>query len=277
MRTHTHHLTAALVAALIDWSGPAPLPATEYEVSDYLPLAVGNSWTFGHEWYLNEGDGVEELDDRFIRGDWPAYEATWGGRFTITVERTEVIDGKTYYVLSGMPSGGWPPAPPHFLAGKKLRWEGTSLVEHDGTGEQTFFRFDGSGGRGTGYTIPTTEDDNRVTSVWNPWGVVSEYYFDFHGHDGYRHDDYGNFLPAWRIVGFVAGYGIAYVRETLNHEHSPIPSFENALDPIQATLTPQQSGGAGGQSGSRVVMYEDARYGTSAPSSSWGQVKGEER
>ena len=163
MRTHRHHLTAAL-AALIAWSGPVPLPATDYEVSDYLPLAVGNSWTFGHEWYLNEGDGLEDLDDRFIESNWPAYEATWGGRFTITVERTEVIGGKTYYVLSGMPSGGWPPAPPHFLAGKKLRWEGTSLVEHDGTGEQTFFRFDGSGGRGTGYTIPTTEDDDRVTS-----------------------------------------------------------------------------------------------------------------
>ena len=43
MRTHMHHLTAALVAALIAWSGPAPLPATEYEASDYLPLAVGNS------------------------------------------------------------------------------------------------------------------------------------------------------------------------------------------------------------------------------------------
>ena len=39
MRTHIHHLTAAAVAALIALATPAA--ATEYEASDYLPLAVG--------------------------------------------------------------------------------------------------------------------------------------------------------------------------------------------------------------------------------------------
>ena len=272
MRTHMHHLTAATVAALIGWSSPTPLPATEYEASDYLPLAVGNSWTFGHEWYVNEYSRLGELDDRFIPGNWPAYEAQFPNtpQLTITVERTEVIDNKTYYVLSDMPSGGWPPPPPHFIAGKKLRWEGTSLVEHDGTGEQTFFRFDGSGGRGTGYTIPTAEDDNRVTSRWSPWGVTARYVFFFFGYDGY-----GDWPTARRSVGFVAGYGLAGADEGINAEDYPV--FTNALYPIQATLTSGGAGGAGGQSGSRVVMYEDARHGTPAPSSSWGQVKGEER
>ena len=57
------------------------------------------------------------------------------------VLHTEVIDGKTYYVLSDMPAN-WPPAPPHFIAGKKLRWEGTRLMERTDEGEQAIFRFD---------------------------------------------------------------------------------------------------------------------------------------
>ena len=63
-------------------------------------------------------------------------------QFTITVLNTEVIDGKTYYVLSDMPAN-WPPAPQHFIAGKKLRWEGTHLMERTADGEQAIFRFDG--------------------------------------------------------------------------------------------------------------------------------------
>ena len=58
---------------------------------------------------------------------------------TITVERTEVIDDKTYYVITGMPAN-WPPAPPHFIAGKKLRWEGTHLMERTSDGEHAIFR-----------------------------------------------------------------------------------------------------------------------------------------
>ena len=64
-------------------------------------------------------------------------------QFTIEVLRTEELDGQTYYVISEMPSN-WPPAPPHFIAGKKLRWEGTQLMEHSGSGEQAIFRFDGA-------------------------------------------------------------------------------------------------------------------------------------
>ena len=123
MRTHMHHLTVALVAALIAWSGPAHLPATEYEARDLLPLAVGNSWIVGHSVldfrYLDEGG---------VNPEWLAWEDSLGV-FTLRVERTEEIDGRTYYVLSDMPSQGWPPAPPDFIAGRKLRWIGAQLME----------------------------------------------------------------------------------------------------------------------------------------------------
>ena len=104
MRTHMHHLTAATVAALIAWSEPAlAQPPSEYEATDFMPLAVGNSWTFKHDW--------DDSYQRFgPRSQWPAYSAArreaggWAPSVTIAVERTEEIEGETYYVLSGMPA-----------------------------------------------------------------------------------------------------------------------------------------------------------------------------
>ena len=65
MHTRIYRLT---LAALIAWSGPAPLPATEYEATDYMPLAVGNSWTFQHQW--------DDYFDRFgSLSQWSAYLA----------------------------------------------------------------------------------------------------------------------------------------------------------------------------------------------------------
>ena len=43
MHTRIYRLT---LAALVGLAVPAAAP--EYEASDYLPLAVGNSWTFQH-------------------------------------------------------------------------------------------------------------------------------------------------------------------------------------------------------------------------------------
>ena len=35
-----------ILAALLSLSGVLPAAATDYQASDYLPLAVGNSWTY---------------------------------------------------------------------------------------------------------------------------------------------------------------------------------------------------------------------------------------
>ena len=117
-----------------------------YETYEFLPLAVGNSWVYknsSHDEYgllgLNDGDGSPR-------------------EITISIERTEVIDGLTYYVFSSMP--GPTPNPPHCITGKKVRWNGDHLMEHTGTGEISLYRFDTPGG-GT-YTIPETEGDTQV-------------------------------------------------------------------------------------------------------------------
>ena len=119
---------------------------------------MGNSWTYSHDFYDPKGpEGERRYGDR---NQWSAYLAQEFPQFTIEVLRTEELDGQTYYVISEMPSN-WPPPPPHFIAGKKLRWEGTQLMEHGGSGEQAIFRLDGA--NRAGYDIPTVEGDNRVT------------------------------------------------------------------------------------------------------------------
>ncbi len=193
------------LAALLVASWALPAAATDYAASNYLPLAVGNSWTYGHSVV-----GLTPYDED--KSHWPTYTAQFPKRpqFTITVERTEVIDSKTYFVISDMPDH-WPPAPPHFIAGKKLRWEGTRLMERTPDGEYAIFRFDGTAseygastdprfkGMGnvyeTEYAIPTVEGDNQV-KVWAGWEPVPWYSFTFWGND-----------EGGRGCGFVWGYG----------------------------------------------------------------------
>ena len=251
-----------LLAALLSLSGVLPAVATDYQASDYLPLAVGNSWTYEH--YHSHSDYNQYMSQ------WSAYVAQFPEmpQVTITVERTEVIDGKTYYVISDMPAN-WPPAPPHFIAGKKLRWEGTHLMERTADGEQAIFRFDGTtedyirtddrwaGDLGfhnisdvyyqTGYTIPTTEGDNRV-EVEAGLKPVPWYLFRFYGSD-----------EGVRMCGFLAGYGYNMCEWSIFGDDTSV--FVNDLIPLRAVI------------GGTSVEFADALIPTSTSSSSWGQVK----
>ena len=103
----------ALLAVLLILRPDTRIDAQEttYRMSDYLPMVVGNSWTYYHRFFdfrLRE-DGSGPLNP----WNYPDHEAARGA-FTITILRTEVIDGNTYHVFSDMPSGGWPPATPYF-------------------------------------------------------------------------------------------------------------------------------------------------------------------
>ena len=228
LRTKTIQLT---LAALLGLSAALPAAATEYQASDYLPLAVGNSWTYHHYYRDVVGEREEGYDDQ-----WPAYFAQEFSAFTIEVLRTEELDGQTYYVISEMPSN-WPPAPPHFIAGKKLRWEGTQLMEHSSSGEQAIFRFDGA--NRAGYDIPTVEGDNRVTVELSA-EPVPMYTFYFHGNG-----------EGGRGIGFLAGYGLDIGGWKISAEDYPL--FINQVAPLHAVI------------GGTRVEYEDALIPTSTP------------
>ena len=177
---------------------------------------------------------------------WPAYINQESSEFTIEVVRTEELDGQTYYVISDMPSF-WPPTP-HFIAGKTLRWAGTQLMEHRGSGEQALYRFDGTDE--TGYTVSTDEGDSRVTvKVYAE--PVPRYSFSFHA-AAYGDGSQGS--------GFRAGYGCEKGRRNVHGEDHPL--FINSITALRAVL------------GGTTVEYEDALIPTStSSSSSWGAVK----
>ena len=234
-----------LLVALLSLSGVRPAAATDYEASDYLPLAVGNSWTYTHRYRdVSTRDHDIELYPAYYQWSARDESTNYLPKFTITVRGTEVIDGKTYYVLSDMPAN-WPPAPPYFIAGKKLRWEGTHLMERTADGEQAIYRFDGA--NEAGYPISTDKGTNRVTVESRP-GPVPEYVFYFHG----------NFRGR-RAFTFLAGYGLAGGGWGVFGEDYPL--FDNVVRPLHAVL------------GGTRVEPEDAQVPTNTSSSSWGQVK----
>ena len=239
-----------LLAALLSLSGVLPAVATDYQASDYLPLAVGNSWTYVHEYYAfdtNNG-GFKQYSEYVNRFPVPAPGEPYGfPEFTISVLNTEVIDDKTYYVLSDMPAN-WPPAPPHFIAGKKLRWEGTHLMERTADGERSVFRFDGA--NDAGYAVETDEGDNLIkTQVHShPNGYWKGYWFSFYGSE-----------LGLRSCTFIGNYGCLTCNWGVAGTDHPL--FTNDVFLHRAIL------------GGRTVELEDLLTPTSTSSSSWGQVK----
>ncbi len=268
MRTRTRHTHPwTLAAVLVALNGPAA--AADDEPADFLPLAVGNSWTFVHEVYDYYG------------GVFPNNNPGDRGEVTITVERTEVFGDTTYYVLSDLPPG-WAPAPPHCPLGKKLRWKGGELMERTDTGERSFFRFEGP----NAYTIPWTHGDDEVRRqgvgghASQPVPVI---HFLFEGHDAF--DWVTEFEPELegipeRTVSFLAGYGFSGCIEGLMGPDYEV--YTNGLGCIRATLVETSGGGDGQRSPTtttRTISYWDAVDGppsATAPST-WGQVKGTSR
>ena len=287
MRTNQFRL---LWVALLSLSEVLPAAATDYEAADYLPLAVGNSWTYEHEYYDGNDVSIDYYSYSEYWDQWPAIdEPLRFPEFTITVLNTEVIDGKTYYVISNMPAG-WPPAPPHFIAGKNLRWDGTHLMERTADGEQATFRFDATSAdytwpptdlspfvfSSTGitaylyraypfefsnlfritYLVSTTEGSDQV-SVEAGLKPVPWYYFKLDSYAAGKlvsHDPDLDFV-LYRSCKFLAGYGV------LACEAGQFSAFQNYLVPLRAVI------------GGTPVEFADALIPTGISSSSWGQIK----
>lgn len=87
-----------------------------FDPQGFLPLAVGNSWTYTHR-YLNLVPDVFPVPADSLR-----YVDGLRDDATIAITHTEEIEGHTYYVFSDV-GYEWPPVPFFFLAGKKVRWD----------------------------------------------------------------------------------------------------------------------------------------------------------
>ena len=107
----------------------------ELNPSDYVPLAVGNRWTYEHFYWNNSyphggwsGWNLEDLKPLEI----PSYPHGWDNPMppdslttvkrilTIEITHTEMIDGLEYFVFSS-DDYAWPPLPEFFWGGKKVR------------------------------------------------------------------------------------------------------------------------------------------------------------
>ena len=253
------------------------------DLSNYLPLNVGNAWYYSHHHFDIVGH-TGSLADVQVKSD----------DVTFSILRTEVIDGKTYHVFSDAP-GTIPPA--HSLFGKRVRWEGDSLMVYDGTSsEYPLFRFYG-GSQDEGEIVEDTysldsskaDDDTeaRRLSFLGPAGVQrAAFWFYGSSHKGIGHPEYV------RYVTFLRGFGMTLCTNFVEHTGADYSSYENQLGVERARLLVQPSGAGEGTASTgssasadqyREVSYYDAARGigllppqeTSIPLSSWGKIKGE--
>ena len=272
-----------LLAALLGLSGVLPAAA---DTSDWLPLAVGNSWTYSHDYY--------DAENRQAKSQWTNFMDLRGRgtpRFTLSVLRAEVIDGHTYFVISDMPEY-WPPVPAQFIAGKKLRWAGDYLMERTADGEQALFRFDGASQASgeSSYDVATPEGTIQVTSREIRANSTHDYAFIFSGgagparvYDPYDDIDYGDLDATGELerprpeleahVFFLKGFGVRSCGVEVNDYDVSI--FINLQKAKHAeingrTMTVREAR-------EEAVAQLKSSDATSVEGDSWGEIKQEGR
>lgn len=274
----TRYVMMALLLALLKTPAVAQdgyQVKSSYEFSDHLPLAVGNSWTYYHSFY-GDFDLVPGIETNH-----PTWEASSDNQFTISVLRTEIIDGNTYYVLSEGPSEGWPPMPTHFIGGKKLRWNGNQLIEHDGTSEVALYRFKlGTQGQATGhdfsYTVSLGGGSEWIvgaSSIASRVNAITQTHLTFIQEDSPDIDD----------MTFLTGYGMD--RCSVFRSDEDYTYFANEVVAVEALI---QDSDTEARSDSEQPTFHripfldfwdlwsdgaDDGSTTSASSSSWGSIK----
>ena len=115
--------------------------AIEINPLDFVPLEVGNRWTYEHL-YINyeHWRGEPFAIPGYPPGDPPDSLTRAKKIVTIEITHTEVIDGLEYFVFSDA-DYAWPPLPDFFWGGKKVRlsdegflvfhWNGQELPVYD--------------------------------------------------------------------------------------------------------------------------------------------------
>ncbi|MDE2741120.1 MAG: hypothetical protein OXI58_06000 [Gemmatimonadota bacterium] len=90
-----------ILAALLSLNGVLPAAAADYQAADYLPLAVGNSWTYGHDYYDQGIDALHDSGTALYPAyyQWPTFDESSHYPslpiFTIRVKLRAVLGGRT--------------------------------------------------------------------------------------------------------------------------------------------------------------------------------------
>lgn len=212
---------------------------------DYVPLEVGNRWTYEH-FYINDWHGIGEPFEI------PSGYLTFAEKIvTIEITHTEVIDGLEYFVFSD-PDYYWPPLPDFFWGGKKVRlsdegalvfrWNGQDIPVYD------------FGHTGTEYTRTLPNGSwVRFNRYYAPY-QLSRVFFDLSSYPSLLYQG------SARII-FLQEYGVGrtYIEYDLGCANLP---FLNELVPLSATIAGE------------AIVYEQVRlFYYSFKSTGLGQVE----
>ena len=279
---YLHMLIVLALCALMGQSAQAQ--AAEITPTEFVPLEVGNQWTYIHR-YENYADYVwwsyqnPEIRVQFgtpgspyDNQELPPDSLRWVEReLTIEITHTEMIDGLEYVVFSRA-DYDWPPIPNLFWAGQQVRLsdEGVLLFRWNG---QDVPLYDLNLQHPGSYSIsayPIREDVSTKLDISRRVGGRM--------HEGHIIFDF--FYPdlptipnmtVFRNVFFLPRYGLSAYANEFYQETSIFGLWEgthrfviNILRPISAIISGE------------AVSYEQARRGdfdTHVQSSSWGQLK----
>ena len=222
-----------------DAQGQGTDDAIEINPLDYVPLAVGNRWTYEHI-YINYD---YEIGEPFaIPGYPPGHppdSLTFAEKIvTIEITHTEVIDGLEYFVFSDA-DYAWPPLPDFFWGGKKVRlsdegflvfrWNGQELPVYDFGGD-FHTTYTGTLPIGSG----TTEADfyRSYAQYWR-----SRVHFGLSMYSLYDRAEYHR-----AEIIFLQEYGVGqtYIENYSYPSACALPSFLNELMPISATISGEE-------------------------------------
>lgn len=204
--------------------------AVEVNPLDFVPLEVGNRWTYEHI-YVNDWHGIGEPFEI------PLGYLTFAEKtVTIEITHTEVIDGLEYFVFSD-PDYDWPPLPDFFWSGKKVRLSDEGVLVFHWNGQDIpVYDF---GHTGTEYTrtLPNGSEV-RFNRYYAPY-QLSRVFFDLSSYPSLLYQG------SARII-FLQEYGVGrtYIEYDLGCSRFP---FLNELVPLSATIAGE------------AIVYEQVR------------------
>ena len=275
---HLRMLIVLALCALLVQSAQAQV--AEITPTDFVPLEVGNQWTYKHQyenyayssgWWWNQTPEIRIQVPAYPDGFIPD-SLLWVEReLTIEITHTEMIDGLEYFVFSHA-DYDWPPIPKLFWAGQQVRLsdEGVLLFRWN---EQDVPLYNLNFQHPRRYSIsiyPIREDVSTKLDISRRVGDDGQIIFDFLYPELPTIPD----MIVYRNVFFLPRYGLSAYANEYYHDFSfnlgdliggGITRFViNMLRPISAIISGE------------AVSYEQARRGdfdTHVQSSSWGQLK----
>lgn len=278
-------LIALALCALLMPSAQAQV--ADITPTDFVPLEVGNQWTYyqqygnySYEWRRElapETRALFELPGHpYDNPGHPPDSLLWVNReLTIEITHTEIIDGLEYFVFSRA-DYDWPPIPTLFWAGQKVRLSSNGVLLFRWNGQDVPL-YDLNVQHLGSYSIPAYPiRENLVTKLyvrrWNRDESQIEIIFsaipEINPTNNMPNDSaaFIRVLPRYGLVFYSELYygnsSFSFFGDGLFFE--PVLLFHNTLYPISAIISGE------------AVSYEQALRGdfdTHVQSSSWGQLK----